>query len=93
MLAEEVRGEEREIVEAFAQRRHAQDDDVESVVEILAKLLLLDRAREIDVARRDHAHIDFAHTAATERTDFAFLQHAQQAGLHGERHVTDLVEE
>ena len=43
--------------------------------------------------RRDHAHVDRDRLRRADGPHFAFLQHAQQLDLQGERHVADLVEE
>jgi len=41
----------------------------------------------------NHAHIHCDGALAADALHLAFFQHAQQLGLHGERHVADLIEE
>ena len=45
------------------------------------------------MARSDDAQIHGHRAGTTERRDLAFLQHAQERGLRGEREIADLVEE
>ena len=77
MLLQEVRGEQRQVVKPLAERRDLQHDHVQPVEQILAESLLLDRAREIDVGRRDHADIDLALDVRADRANLALLQHPQ----------------
>ena len=57
---EEVGGEERDVLAALAERRDADADHVEPVVEVLAEAPLRDRAAEVLVRRGDDAdvHLD-----------------------------------
>ena len=55
---EEVLGEERDVLAALAQRRHADGEDLEAVVEVLAEAPLGDLLLEVAVRRRDDAHVD-----------------------------------
>ena len=41
----------------------------------------------------EHAHVDLARPGRAHRADLRRLEHAQKAGLHGRRHVADLVEQ
>ena len=40
-----------------------------------------------------HAHVHGDRPVAADALHLAFFQHAQQLGLHDQRHVADLVEE
>src|SRR5262245_47988224 len=90
---EDVRGEERDVVLALAQRRDLDRYDREAPVEVLAELAARDERLEVLVGRGDHAHVDRDRAIAADRLDLALLQHAQQAVLHGGIDVADLVEE
>ena len=70
-----------------------QRDDVEPVIEILAKLAA--RLLRVEIAMRggDHPHVDRNRLRRADRPHFALLQHAQQLDLQRQRHVADLVEE
>ena len=82
-----------DVVLALAQRRHPNDDDAQSIVEIAPKALLRHRALQIDVRRGDDAHVDVTEAMAADRANLAFLEHAQQLDLHPEGGVAELVEE
>jgi hypothetical protein len=45
------------------------------------------------VGRREHAHVDADGLGRADAPDLAFLEHAQELGLHERRHLADLVEE
>ncbi len=86
-------GEQLDVGAAFAQRRHADADDVEPVVEVLAELAALDRRLEILVGRGEEAHVDAERVLAADRAHALVLQHAQELHLQRERQLADLVEE
>jgi hypothetical protein len=92
-LAEVVLREQADVVAALTQRRHRQRQHVEPVVQVLAEGARGHGGLEIDVGGRDHAHIDLDRARAADAIDGAFLQEAQQVGLHVQRQVADLVEE
>ena len=90
---EEVIDERGDVVASIAERGDLQLDDVEAVVEVLAEGLLADHRREIAVRRRDDAHRDRLFARGAERAHGPLLQRAQEARLHLERHLADLVEQ
>ena len=92
-LGDEVLDQARQILEAIAQRRQRDREDVEPVVEILAELALGDQLLEVAVGRRDHAHVDVDGLGAADALELALLQHAQELDLHLQRQVAALVEE
>ena len=83
----------REIVDALAQRRHADRNDVDPVVQVLAEPAVLHRLLEIDVGRRHQAEVGLDRLQAADALDLAFLNRPQQLGLQVEAQVADLVEE
>src|SRR5450432_171229 len=93
VLREQVLDDERDVLAALAQRRQRDAGHGQAEVQILAKLPLLDHAREIAVRRDDDAHVDLARALAADAAELALLQHAQQLALHARRHLADLVEE
>ena len=81
-MAEEMRGQQRDVAEALAQAGHADRYDVDAVVKVLAEFLLGDELGEIDVAREDHACVDRRRLRTADRLELPLLQHAQQLDLH-----------
>ena len=65
----------------------------EPVVEVFAELAALHRGVQVAVGGGDHADVGAHHARAAEAHELALLEHAQQLGLHGGRHLADLVEE
>src|ERR1051326_6120480 len=92
-LLQEEMGEERDILEALAQRRHLDGEDVEAVVEVLAHLPVLNGLLRIAVRRGDDARIDVDLLVAADAPELALLEHAQELDLQLDRHLRDLVEE
>src|SRR5437870_806059 len=93
VLREEVLDERRDVLLAFAQRRHVDVDDVESVKEVVAELVLLDLLLEVLVRRAHDADVDLDRKRRPDSLDLAVLEDAQELGLHREAHLGDLVQE
>jgi len=91
--AQEVRGEQRNVLPPLGERRQLERHDVEPIEEILAKFTRRPLRVQIAMGGRDHAHIDRHRLRRADGPHFAFLQHAQEFYLQRERHVADLVEE
>ena len=85
--------EHRDVVPALPQRRQAQPDHVEPVIQILPEQALLHARVEVLVRRRDDAHVGRERSVATHAIELAVGEHAQQARLQIRGHVADLVEE
>src|SRR4029077_9151093 len=84
---------QRNVVLARAQRRNRDREDVEAVVEIVAKFAFRDRFLEIAIRRGDHAQVHLSRLRAADRLEFAFLQNAEQLYLQVKRQLADFVEE
>jgi hypothetical protein len=80
--AEEVFGEEKDVVAALAQRRQTQRHDREPVIEVLAELVLSRRRREVFVARADHPDVDGLAASASESADRAVFDGLEELALH-----------
>ena len=52
-----------------------------------------DQLFQVAVGGDDDAHVHGDGAVSADAFDLALFQHAQQLGLHGERHVADLIEE
>ena len=92
-LLHEVLDEGGHVLGPLAQRRHADGDDGEAEVEVLAEVALLDGLLEVLVGGGDHAHVDLQRLLGADALDLALLQHAQDLGLGAQAHVPHLVEE
>ena len=90
---QEVRRQRQDVLAALAQRRHADVEDVEAVVEVEAERAALDLVGQVLVGRRDDAHVDREIARAAEPPEGHLLEHLEQLGLGGHRHLADLVEE
>src|SRR5215469_10626893 len=78
---------------SFAQRRDVYLDDIETVVEIVAKALLLDQLFEILVGRGDDANIHPDGHGAPYPLESFFLQEVQQLRLNRRREIADFIEQ
>src|SRR5688572_26792137 len=74
----EMARELRNVLRPFAERRHADREDVEPVVEVLAEEAGRYEVGEALVGRRDQAEVDADRAARPDRVDLAVLQRAQQ---------------
>ena len=92
-LAREVLDEQQDVLAALAQRRQAQHDDREPVVEVEAEPAVVDLGAEVAVGRGDHARVELELGRAADAAKPPALEHAEQRGLIGGRQLADLVEE
>ena len=89
---QEIFGQQADVLGALPQRRKLNAHDIEPVEQILAERFFGDFLLEIVVRRRDDAHVGLERFIAADAGEFAFLQHAQDLSLQGQRHVADFVE-
>ena len=82
----------KDVVPARAQGWHLHGDDVQSIVEILAKISLLDLLLQIPVGGCHHADIDLDGLASPDSLHFPFLQGAQKLHLQLRRHFAYFVQ-
>ena len=61
--------------------------------EILPECSFLHLLLKIPMRSRYHAHIHLHRLLSADALHFALFQHAQQLGLHGQRHVADFIQE
>ena len=92
-LDDEVLDEGREVLEAAAQRRELDRDDVEAVEEVLAELVPLDGVLEVEVGGRDDLRVGLDGLRPADALELLVLDDAQELGLDAERGLADLVEE
>jgi len=85
--------ERRDVLRPGPQRRERDGDHVEAVEEVLAEALRRHALAQVAVRRGDHPHVHLALAHVADRAHHAALQHVEQLGLQGRRHLADLVEE
>ena len=90
---DEVAHERGDVLPPVAQRRHANRNDAETEIEVLAEVPLLDLGFQVLVRRRDDADVHLDRARGAETLDFPLLQHPQHLGLRLGAHVADFVEE
>jgi hypothetical protein len=82
-LGQEVRGQQRHVAAALAQRRQRERDAVQPVVEVLPEAALGALRPQVLVGRRHHADVDLDRTRAAHPEELARLDRAQELRLHG----------
>src|SRR5579864_7107683 len=82
----------RDVFATLAQRRKRDGENIDAMIEILAKFPLSHQLVELPMCGDDHPYIDGNGAIASHPLDFAGLKHPQKLGLHGKRHVADLIE-
>ena len=90
---DEVLGEQRDVLDALAERRQPDRDDVDPVEQVFPERALGDHLRQVPVGGGDHADVRLDLLGAAEAPVLPFLQHAEQLDLHELAHLADLVEE
>jgi hypothetical protein len=77
----------------LSQRRHANREPVQAVIEIRSKTPLSDSSFQVAIGCGDHPHIHCFLMARADGTYFALLKDAKQWRLRRKRRFADLVEE
>src|SRR5262249_24942788 len=85
--------EERDVLTPLAKRRRVDRVHVQAIEQILTELAILRHTLEIAIRSNTdpRSHLDGG--IAADPSNGVLLERAEQLGLHGERHLTDLVEE
>lgn len=86
-------GQLRQVAAAFAQRRHAQFDHVDAVVQIVSKTAVGDQVAQVLVGGRQDAYVHQGFAGGADRTHRFFLDGAQQLDLHLQRQFGHFVQE
>ena len=89
----EMAGEVRNVFGAVAQGFESDAEDIEAVVEILAKKAFFDALREVEIGGGDYTNVETDSLITAEPFDFFFLKDAQQLRLNGEGHISNFVKE
>ncbi len=93
VLVEEVLGEERDIVGAFAECGDVDLDHIEPIVQVFAETALFDLLAQGFVGGGDQTDIDGGGKCATKAFDAAALEDTQEFDLDTGHDLADLVEE
>ena len=75
-------GQQGQVLPAFAQRRHAQFDHIDAVVQVMPEAAFIDQCGQVFVGGRKNAHIHCDFGIGTHRAYRFFLDGAQQFDLH-----------
>ena len=92
VAVQEILGEQRDLLGPFAEGRNDDLDDVEAIVEILAKLAGCDRVLEILICRCNDSNVNFDDGFAADPRELPILQNMEDLGLEGRVEIADLVE-
>ena len=92
MFGDKGLGERWNVLRALAKRWDVDRDDVQSVVEILAKVFRFHLRDENPVRRGDDPEVDLGDLCSADGSHFSILQNAEQFTLECQTHVADLVE-
>ena len=84
--------EKSDIFDPFPKGRHRDVDDVEPVIEILAKLIMADAFQEVAVGGGKDPRVDGNGAAVADAFETAVLEYMQQFGLQGDGQFPDLVQ-
>ena len=84
--------ETRNILGSIAQGWQRNRKDAEAIIQVRAKMTVLDGGLEIVVGRGDDTHVDSSWLRGSHALELAFLQHPQQLGLHVCRQIADFIE-
>src|SRR6185295_3639882 len=83
-LVQQLRRQIRDVVAPVTQRRQPEDEGVDSIVQILAELALVDQRGEALVRGGDEPDVHAALTNVTEAAEALLLDHLEQLRLDGE---------
>ena len=82
-----------DVVAPIGQARQIDRDDLQPVIEILAKGTFGNGVFQIAIRCRQHANINANGFVLAHAHDFAALQHSKKLDLSRHRHVADFVQE
>ena len=90
----EMLDEDRNVFEPFTKRRHADPDDVQAEVQVIAERSRTGLQLKIAVGRRDEPSVDLGvGTVGADALNFSGFEKSQEHHLHAHAHFADFVEE
>src|SRR5882762_6283642 len=93
VLLDEVAGQQGNVLWAFAQRRDADREHVQAIVQVAAEFAILHHFFQVAIGGRYQPYIDLLRSVAAQPFKLTFLQSAQQFGLDLDGNVPDLIQE
>ena len=75
-------GEFSNILRAFPQGRDIELNDIQTIEQVLSKLLLLHHRQEVLISGSDQPDIRFKITRSSDALKLSFLKHSEQFHLH-----------
>src|SRR3990170_930931 len=92
-LFEERLDEERDVLSSFPQRGKMETEDVEPIIEVLAKQAVVDRLRRVLIRGGDDPNIHAYFGLAAQPAKAALLEDPEELGLGRDLHLRHLVQE
>jgi len=92
-LAEQCLYEQWNVIASISQRRQVDACHADAIEQISAKGAVNHVFVEIVMRGGEDAYVHLPWTGLSQTRDFFFLKHAEQACLHGDRDVSDLIKE
>src|SRR5512147_737572 len=89
---QKVLGQWNDVFFSFSQGRDVERDDLQSVVKILAKDVVLHVLFKVAIGRGQYPDIEFNRLRSADSFDFSVLQEAKQLNLEIGSELADLVE-
>ncbi|MNS71991.1 hypothetical protein D3C72_1053870 [compost metagenome] len=86
-------GQRRQVLAALAQRRHAQFDHVDAVVQVVAETPVFDQLGQVLVGGRKDAHVHRFFAGRANRAHRFLLDSTQQLHLHLQRQLGHFIQE
>src|SRR5262245_13355368 len=90
-LVHEKVGQQRNVSFTFAQRRHIQREDIQTIEKILPERALCDRRAKVTIRCSDDANVRFHRLTAPNPLELPLLKHAQELDLHVRWQFADFV--
>ena len=84
--------DQRQVLDALAQRGHVDGKYVEAMIKVFAEGTAAYRFLEVAMRRRDDADVASDRHVVADALEYALLQYAQKLHLHRGAHVADLIE-
>ena len=85
-------GQWQDIIDTFSEWRDHECKHTDTVIQIQTEESLFDHVRKVSVCCCDDPHIDRNRRAASELSDFLFLQNTKELRLQNDRHFANFVE-
>jgi hypothetical protein len=85
--------QERNVLRTLAQPRNMDGENIQSIVEVAAKLFLQDHSFQVAMSRGHNPHVDFLRPRASQALKFPLLQDTKKLRLQLERDVANFIQE